>query len=241
MKIYSKTDIGMRRKVNQDAFYTGEFDNGAVFAVVCDGMGGANGGDFASQKASTVISNYIKRSYSPKMNSTAIENLLRAAVDSANTEIHDLAQTDETYKGMGTTAVVVFVIDNLAHIVHVGDSRAYFISNNEIEQITVDHSVVEAMVRNGEISAEQAKTHPQKNVITRALGAKETVMCDYNIVLKPDSTAILICTDGLTNFVDEQNILETVKTSAPEVCVEKLIDMANNAGGADNITAVLIY
>ncbi len=241
MKVYSKTDIGRRRQVNQDAFYTGEFSNGAVFAVVCDGMGGANGGDFASQKAASVISDYIVRSYSPKMNSTSIENLLRAAVDSANTEIYDLAKTNEVYKGMGTTAVVVFVIDNLAHIVHVGDSRAYFISNSEIEQITVDHSMVQAMVRNGEISAEQAKTHPQKNVITRAIGAKETVMCDYNIVLKPENTAILICTDGLTNLVEEQNIFETVKTTEPGVCVSKLVEMANNAGGADNITAVLIY
>lgn len=241
MKIYSKTDIGRRREINQDAFYTGEFDNGAVFAVVCDGMGGANGGEMASQKAAALISEYIVRSYSPKMNSVAIENLLRAAIDSANTEIFDFSRSDETYKGMGTTAVVAFVIDNLAHIVHVGDSRAYFISAGDIEQITVDHSMVQAMVRNGEISAIEAKTHPQKNIITRAIGTKETVMCDYNIVLKPDNTAILVCTDGLTNFVDEENIFKTVKNYEPEDAVNILINMANAAGGSDNITAVLIY
>ena len=241
MKLYIKTDVGRRRSANQDAFYVGQFDNGAAFAVVCDGMGGAKGGNVASEKAATVISEYIVKSYSPKMNSSAIEKLLRAAVDSANMEVYDMAHSEEEYAGMGTTAVVVLVVDNLAHIVHVGDSRAYFIGANEIEQLTIDHSMVQAMVRNGDISPEEAKNHPQKNIITRAIGADRNVMSDYNIVLKPDNTAILICTDGLTNHVDEQDIFNTVKTEEPENCVSKLIDMANEAGGSDNITAVLIY
>lgn len=241
MKIYSKTDIGRRRTVNQDAFYVGEFDNGAVFAVVCDGMGGAKGGNIASEKAATLISEYIVKSYSPKMNSVAIENLLRAAVDSANTEVYELSHSSEEYLGMGTTAVATLVIDNLAHIVHVGDSRAYIIGSAEIEQITSDHSVVQAMVQSGEISAQEAKTHPRKNIITRAVGAEKTVMCDYNIVLKPESAVLLICTDGLTNHLDEQNIFETVRNTPQETCAEKLIELANAAGGSDNITAVLVY
>lgn len=241
MKIYSKTDIGRRRSVNQDAFYVGQFDSGAAFAVVCDGMGGAKGGNVASEKAATIISEYIVKSYSPKMNSSAIEKLLRAAVDSANMEVYDMAHSEEQYAGMGTTAVVVLVVDNLAHIVHVGDSRAYFIGANEIEQLTTDHSMVQAMVRKGEISLEEAKNHPQKNIITRAIGAEQTIMSDYNIVLKPENTAILICTDGLSNHVDEQDIFKTVKSEEPENSVAALIDMANQAGGLDNITAVLIY
>jgi protein phosphatase len=241
MKIYSKTDVGRRRTANQDAFYVGEFEGGAAFAVVCDGMGGAKGGNVASEKAATLISEYIIKSYSPKMNSNAIEKLMRAAVESANTEIYDMAKSDEEYEGMGTTAVVVFVRDNLAHIVHVGDSRAYFIGANEIEQLTTDHSMVQAMVRNGEISPQEAKTHPKKNIITRAIGVEPMVMSDYNIVLKPDNTAILICTDGLTNHVDEADIFKTVKNTEAENCVSKLVNMANEAGGSDNITAVLIF
>ena len=133
MKIYSKTDIGRKREINQDAFFTGQFDNGTVFAVVCDGMGGAKCGNIASEKAATVISQYIVKSYSPKMSSTSIEKLLRAAVDSANTEVFEMANSSEEYKGMGTTVVAALVIDNLAHIVHVGDSRAYLITNSDIE------------------------------------------------------------------------------------------------------------
>ena len=240
MKIYSKTDVGRRRTVNQDAYITGEFDNGAVYAVVCDGMGGAKGGNIASERAATVISDYIVKSYSPKMNSVAVENLMRAAVDSANTEVYDLARSDEQYEGMGTTVVVVFVIDNLAHIVHVGDSRAYFIGNDGIERLTEDHSMVQYMVNNGEISESEAKHHPKKNIITRAVGAEESVLCDYNIVLKPDNTAIFICTDGLSNCVDEQVMLEVITSDDVENCVDRLVELANEAGGPDNITAVLI-
>lgn len=241
MKVYSKTDIGRRRTDNQDAYYVGEFDNGAVFAVVCDGMGGAKGGNVASEKAATLISEYIVKSYSPKMNSTSIENLLRGAVDSANAEIYELSHTNTEWEGMGTTAVVLLVVDNLAHIVHVGDSRAYIVGASEIEQLTTDHSIVQAMVTKGEISPEEARTHPKKNIITRAIGAEKNVMCDYNIVLKTDNAAILLCTDGLTNHLDEQKLFETVRNTPRESCVSKLIDMANEAGGSDNITAVLIY
>ena len=240
MKVYSKTDVGRRRTVNQDAYLTGEFDNGAVCAVVCDGMGGAKGGNIASEKAATIISDYIVKSYSPKMSSASVENLLRAAVESANTEIFELARSDEQYEGMGTTVVVVLVIDNLAHIVHVGDSRAYFIGNGTIERITEDHSMVQFMVNNGEISESEAKHHPKKNIITRAVGAEETVLCDYDIVLKPENTSILVCTDGLSNCVDEQVMLQVITSGDGEDRVERLIELANNAGGPDNITAVLI-
>ena len=240
MNVYSKTDIGKRRTINQDAFYVCEFDNGAVVAVVCDGMGGAKGGNIASEKAVTLISEYIVRSYSPKMSSAAIENLLRAAVDSANAEIYELSHTDENYAGMGTTAVVALVVDNLAHIVHVGDSRAYIITAGEIEQITNDHSVVQAMVNNGEISQEEARNHPRKNIITRAVGAEKSVMSDYSIVLKPENVKILICTDGLTNHLNEDDIFETVRTTPEQDCVETLINQANDLGGSDNITAVLV-
>lgn len=241
MKIYSKTDVGKRRTANQDAYYVGQFDNGTVVAVVCDGMGGAKGGNIASEKAVAVISDYIVKSYSPKMSSTAVENLLRAAVETANTEVYELAKTNSDYEGMGTTVVAVLVIDNLAHIVHVGDSRAYLIGANEIEQLTTDHSIVQAMVSSGEISEDEAKQHPKKNIITRAVGTERQIQSDYNIVLKPENATLLICTDGLSNMVDEQNIFSAVRNTPEENCIDTLVDMANSAGGSDNITAVLVY
>ena len=241
MKIYSKTDVGRKRELNQDSFYVGEFDNGAAFVVVCDGMGGAKSGNVASEKAATVISEYIVKSYSPKMSSVAVENLLRAAVQSANCEVYELAHSSQDYEGMGTTVVVALITDNLAHIVHVGDSRAYLITATEIEQLTSDHSIVQAMINKGEISLEEAKNHPRKNIITRAVGTETDVMCDYNIVLKPENATLLICTDGLSNMVDEKTLFETVKNTPQELCAEALINKANEAGGADNITAVLVY
>ena len=241
MKIYSKTDVGRKREVNQDAFYVGEFDNGASFVVVCDGMGGAKSGNVASEKAASVISEYIVKSYSPKMSSVAVENMLRAAVQSANCEVYELAQTSTDYEGMGTTAVVALIADNLVHIVHVGDSRAYLVNNTDVEQLTIDHSVVQAMVNKGEISAEEAKIHPRKNIITRAVGTETDVMCDYSIVLKPENATLLVCTDGLSNLVDEKTIFETVKNTPQELCAEALVSKANEAGGLDNITAVLVY
>lgn len=175
------------------------------------------------------------------MSSVAVENMLRAAVQSANCEVYELAQTSTDYEGMGTTAVVALIADNLVHIVHVGDSRAYLVNNTDVEQLTIDHSVVQAMVNKGEISAEEAKIHPRKNIITRAVGTETDVMCDYSIVLKPENATLLVCTDGLSNLVDEKTIFETVKNTPQELCAEALVSKANEAGGLDNITAVLVY
>ena len=241
MRIFSMTDIGLKRSTNQDAFYAGEFDNGAAFAVVCDGMGGANAGNVASEKAASIISDYIVKSYSFKMNATAIETMLRAAVDSANSEIFELSKTNQEYSGMGTTVVVAFCIENLVHIVHVGDSRAYLIGKDEISQLTVDHSVVQSMVESGEINQTEAKNHPNKNIITRAVGAKVDILCDYTMAIKPENYVLLICTDGLSNFVEEDVIFNTVQNTDKTICAEELVKIANNAGGNDNITVVLIY
>ena len=135
---------------------------------------------------------------------------------------------------------MALVIDNLAHIVHVGDSRAYLIGDSRIDQLTLDHSMVQMMLAKGEISPEEAKNHPKKNIITRAVGAEKTVMCDYNIALKPDNTALLICTDGLSNTVSDEEIFSVVHDLPPNESIDKLIELANAAGGPDNITAVLI-
>lgn len=241
MRIFSTTDIGQKRSSNQDAFYAGEFDNGAAFAVVCDGMGGANAGNVASEKAASIISEYIVKSYSSKMNATAIETMLRAAVDSANSEIFELSKNNEEFSGMGTTVVAALCVDNLVHIVHVGDSRAYLIGKDEITQLTVDHSVVQSMVESGEINQNEARNHPNKNIITRAVGAKADILCDYTMAIKPENFVLLICTDGLSNFVDDDLLFKTIQATDKEICAEELVKIANNAGGNDNITVVLIY
>ncbi len=241
MRIFSTTDVGLKRSTNQDSFYAGEFDNGVAFAVVCDGMGGANAGNVASEKAASIISDYIVKSYSFKMNAGAIETMLRAAVVSANSEIYNLSKTNDEYVGMGTTVVAALCVENLVHIVHVGDSRAYLIGKDEITQLTVDHSVVQSMVESGEIDQEEAKNHPNKNIITRAVGAREDILCDYTMAIKPDNFVLVICTDGLSNFVDDKKILETVQNTDKNICAEELVKLANNGGGNDNITVVLIY
>ncbi len=241
MKIYSRSDVGLKRSDNQDAYVAGEFGNGSVFAVVCDGMGGANGGNVASQTAARIISDYIINSYSPKMNSNSIENMLRAAVDSANAEIFAKSKESIDYYGMGTTVVAVVVRDNLAHIVHVGDSRAYLSTNDELVRLTSDHSVVQNMIDNGEISEDEAKSHPKKNIITRAVGTEHTVFCDYDIVIKPENNVLLICTDGLSSYVPEETIFDVLKNESEENAANRLVNLANEAGGGDNITVVLIY
>lgn len=241
MKIYSKSDIGRVRSSNQDAFVAGEFQNGAAFAVVCDGMGGANAGKVASEKAATIISDYIVKSYSPKMSESGIEKMLRAAINSANEEVYTASKQNSEYDGMGTTVVAAFAVDNLIHIVHVGDSRAYLISKEKIERLTEDHSIVQRMLLQGEISEDEARNHPKKNIITRAIGAESTVLCDYNIVIKSDNSAVLICTDGLTNYLDEKTIFDIVQSEEQELCAKRLIEKANEQGGGDNITVVLIF
>lgn len=241
MNIYSKSDVGRERSTNQDAFIAGEFQNGTAFAVVCDGMGGAKAGKVASEKAATLISDYIVKSYSPKMSVSGIEKMLRAAISSANEEVHTASKENDEYKGMGTTAVVALACSNLIHIVHVGDSRAYLVGKEKIERLTQDHSIVQRMLSQGEISEDEAKNHPQKNIITRAIGAESSVLCDYDIVIKPDNAALLLCTDGLTNYVDEQTIFDIINNEEPSLCAEKLVLLANEQGGGDNITVVLIF
>ena len=241
MRVVSKTDVGMKRTNNQDSFISAQFDNGAVFVVVCDGMGGANSGNIASATAVKIIYNYVVNSYSPKMNSNSIENMLRAAVASANIEIFNMASENSDLFGMGTTAVVAFVIDNLAHIVHVGDSRAYLVTSDNLEKLTSDHSVVQTMIDKGEISEDEAKSHPKKNIITRAVGTEESVFCDYSIAIKTEMNPLLICTDGLTNYVSEEDIFDVIKNTPAESTAEKLVEMANDGGGGDNITVVIIF
>ncbi len=239
MRIYSNTDKGLKRNSNQDAYLAGELSSVAAFAVVCDGMGGANAGNVASETAAKLISEYIIRSYRIGMDSFELEKMLENAIKSANIEVFDMARRSAELEGMGTTAVVALVQEDIAVIAHVGDSRAYSVTE-EFTQLTRDHSVVQSLVESGKITPEAAKVHPRKNVITRALGAEENVVVDCSTIPFEEGTKLLLCTDGLSGYVDSSDIFRIIKESDEALVVDQLIRLANENSGADNITAVLM-
>ncbi len=239
MKIYSKIDKGIVRHSNQDAYFAGEISQETTFAVVCDGMGGAKAGNVASSTAVKSISEYIMKSYRENMSSGDISKMLKNAIISANIEVYDMAVQNEQLQGMGTTVVAAIVRNGNAVIANVGDSRIYLINDN-ITQLTTDHSIVQTLIESGKITVEDAKVHPRKNVITRALGAESDVAVDIEEYNLSENDTLLLCTDGLTNFVSEEDILNTFKQNDISVVSEKLVELANLGGGGDNITAVTL-
>jgi len=240
MRISAKTDVGKVRPNNQDSYAAGEFQNGVTWVVVCDGMGGYRGGNIASSAAVKTISERITGSYRENMTSSSIKNLLVTSITNANFEIFDMASANEELKGMGTTVVAALITKKAVYIAHAGDSRAYLVADGKLRQVTKDHSVVQELVDSGEITREQAMDHPQKNLITRALGVEEIVKVDFTVEdIKGDET-LLICTDGLTNEVTEDEILRVLSENPFEEVADTLVDMANENGGNDNITAVAI-
>lgn len=237
----SKSDIGLQRTHNEDCVFAKTISDHEAFAVVCDGMGGVNGGNVASSMACDRISQKIELCYKPSMLMMSVSNMLLSAITTANVEIFDYGCQNTEYKGMGTTVVCAFVKDNEVCIGHVGDSRAYIISKTGIRQITKDHSLVQEMYDNGEISIEELKDHPVKNVITRALGVEEDVNIDFNTDFLIEGEAILLCSDGLTNFVEADEIFEAFNSFDKNELAQVLVDKANSNGGGDNITVALIY
>lgn len=239
MQMYGKSDVGKVRDTNQDAFCFDNLSPNAYFAIVCDGMGGANAGNVASEYAVRVIRDYLLRSYRMGMSSVQIENIMRSAVYSANTAVFEEASKDENLKGMGTTAVLLLVDSGTGYILHIGDSRAYCYSGGTLTQLTVDHSVVQNMIDSGEITPDEAKSHPSKNIITRALGVTNEVHGDLDFIDLDAGDIILLCSDGLSNFVSHEEISK-ILDDFDENIASRLIDKANAGGGGDNITAVVI-
>lgn len=239
MKIFSKTDKGKVRADNQDAFFAGRISDSAVFAVVCDGMGGANAGSVASENAVRHISEYIIKSYRNEMSADELETLVRNAVISANIELYDMSVNDPLLSGMGTTAVIALVKDGETVIANVGDSRIYLV-NEEIRQLTRDHSVVQSLIESGKITPEDAKVHPRKNVITRAIAAEENITPDSAVIKLNYGDSLLLCTDGLSNYLDDGDILNIFKNTDISAVPEALIERANSNGGGDNITVVTL-
>ena len=239
MQIYSKTDKGKVRSTNQDAFFAGRISETEVIAIICDGMGGAKAGNIASETAVKVILDYVTNSYRIGMDENQIEKMLKNAIESANIDVYDMAQKSPDYYGMGTTAVVAFCKGDKVIIAHAGDSRAYLIGDT-ITQITRDHSIVQSLLEQGEITEEDAKLHPEKNIITRAIGAEENILSDSDIIDVSAGETVLLCTDGLNNYVDKDTIFATVKSTACENLPDELIRLANKNGGGDNITVIAL-
>ena len=240
MNILSSTDIGKVRSSNQDAVLTGSFSDGAVWAIVCDGMGGANGGNIASRLAIEYLSASLKAGYRKNMGESSIKNLLETAIYAANIRIFDKSRENTELNGMGTTVIIAIATDKEVYFSHVGDSRAYLIDDESITQITRDHSIVQSMIEEGKISVEEAKHHPRKNVITRALGVDESVVPEFTVCDFKQNQKLVLCTDGLSNYVDAEDIKKILLSESSDDYSKLLIDLANNNGGGDNITAVVI-
>ena len=240
LKLVGRTDIGVVRDNNQDSYTICELENGAVLAVVCDGMGGAAEGALASSEAVKVIKARISERYYDSMSDISIKTLMVSAVESANKHIYDLSLTDEKYEGMGTTVVAVLATAEYIYIVSAGDSRVYRVSDGEIAQLTRDHSVVQHMLENGEITAEEAADHPSKHIITRALGVDNEIRTDFCQESYDDGDVIILCSDGLSNFVSDEDILRISQEENFYTFADKLVNLANQNGGADNITVVAV-
>ncbi len=241
LEVFSRSDIGLVRKENQDSCSFSVISSSCVWAVVCDGMGGAKGGKTASSTAVEYITVYLNNNYVDDMSDDDLSSLLIEAVDGANAEVFKKSTDDVELTGMGTTCDLVFVRNSKIHVVHVGDSRTYSIRGGKILQLTEDHSVVQEMVKRGELTPEQAQNHPNKNFITRALGVNPSVHIDYIEAEFVYGDVILICSDGLSNCVSQADIVKTVHENRGVLLVDTLIELAKMGGGYDNITATVVY
>ncbi len=241
MRYWGLTDPGCARAQNQDAYQIESLDKNTLLCVVCDGMGGAKSGNVASTLAVDVFTQEVKRSWSADMDTERLDQMLHSAVKLANFTVYDQAQQFEEFTGMGTTLVAVLIRGRNVTVVNVGDSRAYAIGKDGIVQLTEDHSLVQLMVANGELTAEQARSYPGKNLITRAIGTEPVVMADIFHHKTERGECLLLCSDGLSNVIDEQEILfEVVHGDEKEHCCQRLLDIAKNRGAPDNVTGVLV-
>lgn len=237
MRAFSKTDKGKKREMNQDYVYTSESRIGNLpnLCILADGMGGHNAGDYASRYTVETVVDAIKKDTDKEP-----VCIIGRAVQEANQAILEKAKTDVDLDGMGTTVVVTTIIGNEMYVANVGDSRLYVIGD-EIQQITKDHSYVQEMVRRGELNEKDARVHPDRNIITRAVGGGNPLEVDFFEVELKDTDRILMCSDGLTDMIEDEEIfkiLKEQKTTAEGI--ECLVETANENGGNDNITVVVI-
>ena len=239
MKLAGKTDVGSVRPENQDDYRAGELNSDAAWGLVCDGMGGARGGREASMSACDVIEHSFHEQYAQCLPGDE-ETFLKRALISANRFVFQKASREEELAGMGTTAVCALVRGGNAFICHAGDSRAYLVRDGRLTQLTHDHSYVQELVDCGTITAEEAEHHPQKNIITRALGVDYRLDPEFTSLPVQKGDMLLLCTDGLTNVLPKEKIEEIFTKGGFYDIPDRLVDAANAGGGPDNITALLL-
>lgn len=241
MKVWGMTDTGLVRKENQDAYAMREQTaSGHTLCVVCDGMGGTAGGQLASHIAVDTFMEEMEKNLRPGMTPEELKETGSQAVSMANHAIQDVASQNEDCRNMGTTLVAAISYSEGAVVLNVGDSRAYHVSGNGIIRVTRDHSLVESMVERGDITAEEARRHPNKNLITRALGPDEVAECDGYICPMAPGDYLLLCTDGLVDTVmDQEMLFEIIHGDGPDTCLERLLEISKSRGASDNVTAVL--
>ncbi|MBO4401916.1 MAG: Stp1/IreP family PP2C-type Ser/Thr phosphatase [Selenomonadaceae bacterium] len=228
-KVYHATHVGKVRNNNEDALIYIEPET----FVVADGMGGAAAGEIASRMLVETVEDFL-----PSVPRPWHEDILQKSILKANAAILRTARSNENYRGMGTTATILHLYDGRAYYAHVGDSRLYRLRNNQLEQITEDHSYVEELVRRGTLTPEEARVHPLKNLLTQAVGVIEEISVDTASFSVADGDIYLLCTDGLTNMISDKTIAEILSNSSSPV--EELIDAALDNGGHDNISAIVI-
>lgn len=240
IRAWGITDQGAVRVQNQDSYYLSPMEDDLVLAVVCDGMGGARAGNVASSLAVEKASEYLESLSPEELLQTPGEHLAKAAALANDAVFHKASQEPEC-RGMGTTMVAALVHGRCADVLNIGDSRAYRIGEECIVKVTRDHSVVEDLVHRGDITPEQARQHPQKNLITRALGSERQSRTDLYQVELSGGEFLLLCTDGLSNTLTDQEMLyEALHGGEPETCCQRMLDVALSRGAPDNVTAVLI-
>lgn len=240
MKAFARSDIGKVREMNQDNFYIADQNDSVKLFIVADGMGGYKGGEIASKLAIDSSKNYILNNFEEaKKDKEKIIELLRSAIEYANMVIYEKSKEIEELNNMGTTIDICLIHSGRAYIGHVGDSRVYRLRKEIFRKLTTDHSYVEQLLKQGNITKEEAYNHPKKNMLTKALGCTAFVEPDILVRGFQKNDILLMCTDGLTNMIKENQICQIIKED-PEKATENLVNKAIEFGGLDNITAVII-
>ncbi len=240
MKAFATSDVGKVREMNQDSYHISDQNDDVKLFIIADGMGGYKGGEIASRLAIEASKKYILNNFDGvKKDKELVLDLLKNAIEYANMVIYEKSKENEELSGMGTTIDICLIYMNRVYIGHVGDSRVYRIRKEFFRKLTKDHSYVEQLVDQGNITREEAYNHPKKNMLTKALGCTAFVEPDVMVKGFVKDDIILMCTDGLTNMIRDNKICEIIKEN-PEGATKKLVEEANKNGGLDNITAVII-
>lgn len=238
--MFAKTDIGKARQTNQDFYYISSPEEVIQLYILADGMGGYKGGDIASCLAVDSVKKYIESNYATtEKEKESLQTLIKNAIEYANMVVYEKSKVSQELEGMGTTIEVCLIYNNRAYIGHIGDSRIYRLRKEFLKRVTVDHSYVEKLIKDGTITREESYTHPKKNMLTKALGCTSYVEPDVMVKGFQKEDILVLCSDGLTNLITEEQ-LETIIRQNLEKAAENLIEKANELGGYDNITVIII-